>query len=269
MRVLLSSLAFVVSVLAQLRIEDVEDAYSSSTLIPRVIPKAFQQTCNSIGVNETLVPLVAEFHRDFEEPSANFVSSRTIGGSAPWTYEPTCLHNELYGRLCVYTSTSLFKGRGISLVAQPNEEKKALSAEALNVKQDQADEDLGVADETLLTEQRFVVQHVANKGQGLKATSTLHRGDEVYATRPVVLLPQTPMTNIKNSDKWVLMQIAVERLPRKTRDLFMSMKGHFGGDPYEDRINTNTFAARLGHASDIYWCAYPEAARINHDCRPK
>jgi len=269
MRVLLSSLVFAVSVVAQLKIEIIEDAYSSSTLIPRVIPKAFQQTCNSIGVNETLIPLVAGFHRDFNELSANFISSRTIGGSAPWTYEPTCVHNELYGRLCVYTSTSLFKGRGISLVAQPNEEKKALTAEALNIKQDQSDEDSGVADQTLLTVPRFVVQHVANKGQGLKATSTLHRGDEVYATRPVVLLPQTPMSNIRDPDKWVLMQIAVERLPTKTRNLFMSMKGHFGGDPYEDRINTNTFAARLGQASDIYWCAYPEAARINHDCRPK
>ncbi|KAL4784291.1 hypothetical protein BJX76DRAFT_327615 [Aspergillus varians] len=45
--------------------------------------------------------------------------------------------------------------------------------------------------------------------------------------------------------------------------------GHFGGDPIEDRLNTNAFGVDIGDGGMDHRALLTQTSRMNHDCRPK
>ncbi|KAF2099758.1 SET domain-containing protein [Rhizodiscina lignyota] len=245
----------------------VEQPYFGIATIPKVVPRAFQRSCQDIVFQPELYPVFEELHRPHSDPKhpLNFLSSWIVGGPRLWTYEPVCLHDPRVSTICVYTSTTFANGRGLSLVTSPEEERPCTKAEAFRGTSDSQEAEHGNVE---LAETRFRREHFPAKGVGIIATQSIHRGDVIYAKTPLTVQQQKAMLKLKQTDAHLLMQISVERLPKDSRDLFFTMKGQFGANPYWDRVNTNSFAARIGQGTEIYWTVYPEAARLNHDCRP-
>ena len=68
--------------------------------------------------------------------------------------------------------------------------------------------------------------------------------------------------------RFVVYGLAVARLPKDRRDAFMAQMGH----DIHDKINTNAFQF-FAHGADEqgtrHLGAYPDVAKLNHDCRPK
>lgn len=234
------------------------------TVIPRVVPRAFQRSCQDLTDQPQLFSELERFHRPSKRPThqVNFLSGWLIGGRRLWNYEPVCLHDAEVKSVCVFTSVGFSNGRGLSLVTSPAEE--ALASKADVFKRQTSDEHGNVE----VAESRFSTGYFPNKGVGISAKQSIHRGDVIYAKPPLTMMEQNAMQTLKKADRNLLMQIAVERLPKASRELFFSQKGHHGGNPYADRVNTNSFGGRIGEAESIYWNTYPEAARLNHDCRP-
>lgn len=62
---------------------------------------------------------------------------------------------------------------------------------------------------------------------------------------PVFIVMEDIFETFVGSDRRPFQTDAIKRLPEPTRKLFMDLCGHFGGDPVEDIINTNSFAVDL------------------------
>ena len=76
-------------------------------------------------------------------------------------------------------------------------------------------------------------------------------------------------TDLSDEDRLELQRLAVDKLPPKSRDLFLELHGHFGGDKVNDIINTNAFDIEVDSTQDSNYGVLPETSRMNHDCRPK
>lgn len=237
------------------------------TPIPKVIPRAFQWQCNVIITHRGLSSIVEEYHEPYTHDAAHFISGWTLGGPRIWNLEPVCMHDPRAGSICVYTSSWFANGRGLSLLSSPSD---ALLVEEIGIfKTGCTIPDIfgNQPGEQKLAETRFERRTIPGKGFGLVAKRTIQRGEVIYAKTPLTMVSETAMKKLgRRAHRNLLMQISVERLPPASRELFMEMEGHFGGNPYYDRINTNSFTNRVGSA--MYWNVYPESARLNHDCRP-
>lgn len=242
--------------------------FDGLTPIPKVVPRIFQNQCSIVITHPGFKAIAEEYGKPYVHEEANFLSGWLIGGPRIWNMEPVCLHDAKAGSNCVYTSTWFAGGRGLSLVTSPLEEILLLQAEVFKRAATNPDVVGDQHGDLNLAETRFKQRKIPGKGIGLVATQSIQRGDVIYAKTPLTIHSETAMKALRKPHRYLLMQISVERLPKASRELFFEMKGHFGGNKYSDRVNTNSFAGRLGQAFDVYWNVYPEGARLNHDCRP-
>ncbi|CZT53198.1 uncharacterized protein RSE6_14666 [Rhynchosporium secalis] len=177
----------------------------------------------------------------------------------PWTEEPQCLTDkETNEEFCVYTNAKFASGRGISFFTSPKIATKMISLPALT-------EPGLYAHVNNFTDPPWEVRNVVGRGNGLFATRTLYRGDEIVSNTPVgvyqsdAFFPDYPMG-------YKYLHKAVEQLPKKTRKIFLKMAAHNPGDPVMERVNTNSFAGEFEGVP--HFLLYPETAMMNHDCRP-
>ncbi|KAF2825201.1 SET domain-containing protein [Ophiobolus disseminans] len=177
----------------------------------------------------------------------------------PWTFWPECFSNEETTEpYCVFSDQSFAAGRGIFIVttkifAYAMLEKPAFSNPKL------------LEDVNKYRSPPFRQHEFPGKGRGLVANTTLHRGDRIFASTPI-LITDSDSYALPTSERLALLYRGVATLPFHTQADFWALLGHFNDDPVDDRINTNNFDVNID--SIPQQALFPEIAMLNHDCRP-
>lgn len=233
----------------------------STCVIPKIVPRAFQRTC-PLGPGRYWDPDDKSAPRDEAYSAAeDFVASGLLGKHRlNWSYEPFCLFSEeVEVSFCVHTSTEFAKGRGISFIGISEHINKATDMPLFQSPKyfEQSGEEYGVD----FTRTKFEHRPIRGRGNGVVSTSSLYPGDRISAFTPILAVHDIIMQTIdKSPDLHFLLRVAINRLPASSRKLFMDMHGHFGDDPYYDRLNTNAFTAPIGKAPSTFWALFPESA---------
>jgi hypothetical protein len=171
--------------------------------------------------------------------------------SHPWTREPKCITDkDTMETFCVYTSGRFANGRGISFFTTPSIAKRVEELPAF--KEQGIYEKANVFDDA-----PWEIRNIPGRGNGLFATRTLHRGDEIIVDTPVGVF-QSDAFFADYGIGYKYLHIAFDQLPKKTRDIFMRTAAHSPGDPLMERINTNAFAGDFEGAP--HFLMYPETA---------
>ncbi|KAF2463798.1 SET domain-containing protein [Lindgomyces ingoldianus] len=177
----------------------------------------------------------------------------------PWTFWPQCFSNENTKEpYCVFTSHDFAGGRGISIVTTSSDAYNILRKPAFS-----QPEILEYVND--LSNPPYVQHEFPIKGRGLVANKTLHRGDEIFSSTPL-LINNPDAYDLDEAERLQLAHTAIAQLPTKTRELFWALLDHFKGDPVDDRINTNAFELEI--FGNMRHGVFPEIAMLNHDCRP-
>ncbi|KAF2250134.1 SET domain-containing protein [Trematosphaeria pertusa] len=177
----------------------------------------------------------------------------------PWTFWPECYSNENTTEpVCVFTDQKFASGRGIYIVSTASLAYQMLKKPAFSRP--------GALDRINQHANPPYVQHeFPGKGRGLVANKTLHRGDQIFASTPLVIT--NPISyHLVEEERLRLAHRGVETLPPASQSLFWALLDHFKGDPVDDRINTNAFEIEVDGVGQ--YAVLPEIAMLNHDCRP-
>jgi hypothetical protein len=177
----------------------------------------------------------------------------------PWTFWPECYSNENTTEpVCVFTDQNFADGRGVFIVTTSSLAYQMLKKPAFA----QAD-----ALERINNHANppFETHEFPGKGRGLIANKTLNRGDQIFASTPLVITNPVSYQLIE-SERLRLAHRGVDSLPSESQTLFWALLDHFKGDPVDDRINTNAFEVEIDGVGQ--YAVLPEIAMMNHDCRP-
>ncbi|KAH7069627.1 hypothetical protein BKA63DRAFT_535816 [Paraphoma chrysanthemicola] len=177
----------------------------------------------------------------------------------PWTFWPECFTTEKTEEpYCVFSHEGFASGRGISILTQKAFAWAMLEKPAFTTPS--VLENINKFDNPPFEQHDF-----PGKGRGLVANKTLHRGDQIFASTPI-LITDTDSWSLDNAERLALLYRAVETLPSDSQSRFWALMGHFDDDPVDDRINTNNFDVTIDGISQQ--ALFPEIAMLNHDCRP-
>ena len=142
------------------------------------------------------------------------------------------------GRYCVYTDTQFWGGRGISLVTTAETFDTAV-LKALKRSYQHPEFITQVATDA------FEEHEIPGKGIGLVAKRILRRGELLISEPPSLLVHLNMRANVTDKKRMEMQRAAVNALPLRARSETLELMGHFGGDPIEDRLDTNSFAVTL------------------------
>jgi hypothetical protein len=152
-----------------------------------------------------------------------------------WSYDPMCIFSKsLEIDICVWTDMQFADGRGISIIATPE------SATAVAMNKIFRDPYLAKTANSIFTPP-YEIRHLLGRGFGLIANRTVQCGEQIFAHTPVLVAQAISETGLDDDDLFKLHRSAIKRLPERTRDLFLALHGHFGGDPIYDKFSTNAF----------------------------
>jgi hypothetical protein len=165
--------------------------------------------------------------------------SHDFDAQSSWTVKPRCLrqHNETE-RYCVYTDRTFASNRGISIVTNADHSPSILQLPAFT------NEGILVGSNSE-TDPRYEQRPIPGKGLGLVATRPIHRGEELFRSTPVLILEEDVYEGFQDDDRTSFYHTAIKQLPKAANKKFHDLMGHFGGDPVEDKINTNCFAIEM------------------------
>jgi hypothetical protein len=176
-----------------------------------------------------------------------------------WTGPHTCV-----GVYCVYANPSLQNGHGISLITTARIAQSVAHLPGLD--QPPNVDIQAVSKDTV----PYRMQSIPGKGMGLVATQPIRRGQRIMAFTPAVLAHLDITTKITSEEQQRLLDVAVEQLPKQTKELYLSQMGFAGGHHVADVMHTNSFGLNLGTEEQArHFGNFPEVSRFNHDCRPK
>lgn len=153
-----------------------------------------------------------------------------------WSVTPHCLQRQnATTKFCVYTDQAFASNRGISFFTNSNHASRIRKFEAFTptsvLKGANTDSD-----------PRYASIPIPGKGLGLVALRPIHRGEELFRSTPVLILEED---EYNETERLPYYHLATKQLPKQSKRMFDELKGHFGGDPVEDKINTNCFAVEL------------------------
>ncbi len=156
-----------------------------------------------------------------------------------WTVKPRCIphHNESE-KYCVYTDQTFASNRGISIFINADHSPGILQLPAFT-------NPSILAGSNAETDPRYEQRPIPGKGLGLVATRPIHRGEELFRSTPVLILEDDVYEGLLEKDRTPFYHIAIKQLPKVAKRMFHDLMGHFGGDPVEDKINTNCFAVEM------------------------
>jgi hypothetical protein len=172
----------------------------------------------------------------------------------PWSARPSCIQElNSTDKLCVFTSASFANNRGISIITTSDKANRILLLPIFSNPRSH----LHVQRERL--PKPYASRQLPGRGIGLVANRTLQRGEMIFASAAVIII-ERDIHSFKPSDRLPLTQLAVRRLPQKTQDMILQLWGHFGGDPVDDIINTNSFGVDVfeGSGEREYIIVVPE-----------
>ncbi|KAF2646373.1 SET domain-containing protein [Massarina eburnea CBS 473.64] len=193
----------------------------------------------------------------------------TTSDTFPWSINPTCVHailpsdeESLTGQhlgvrrhFCVYTNTYFNSGRGISLITTP-ETAAELTREVFQ------DYETSLSGTTT-----WVQREVEGKGKGLFANRRIEAGETLIMKSPVLFVSKEALSTPSRYRRHLLLETAVKQLPERTREMVMRLSRRGGEDEIEDVLNVNAVRVKVWEGSS-HLVVVPEAARINHACRP-
>jgi hypothetical protein len=229
--------------------------------IPYVVPRAFESKCDPMDqfISEDMIPTIPDPGSNFTVHPAQFMAAKYIKTIPDiWNLEPWCMFSfDLNKEICVYSSTAFGKNRGISIIAQMEEEQFITRATALRRQHTYAWPEYV----NPTTDMRVEKTPIAGKGLGVRAKQMLLRGDAAQSYTPVVAVQDSIMQMEKQPwERNLALKVAVQRLPTRSMRLFEELMGQFGGDAYYDRVNTNGFNAMIGDSGVFFWSVYPETS---------
>lgn len=209
---------------------------------------------DSAGVDlETHLP--SNIHRAANKPDQIRLSgSHHIADDLQWSHTPRCIREQnMTETFCVYTTQRFAHNRGISLWTTPEHSEVLLKLPAFT------NPDLlrGVNEEP---NPPYESRQLPGRGVGLIANRTLQKGDHIFSMTPVVMIEEGIFEIFAKNDRLPYLRRAVQRLPERTEKRFMDLCGHFGGDPVEDIVNTNSFAVDMWEDDEetAYNVVFPE-----------
>ncbi|KAI0125788.1 hypothetical protein BJ170DRAFT_447834 [Xylariales sp. AK1849] len=121
---------------------------------------------------------------------------------------------------------------------------------------------------THLSSSHFRMTQIPGKGVGMIAARTIHRGEQIVAARPVMLVHRQLIDELALEDQHRLLETAMDQLPPTRQQQFLAQAGEVGGHEIEDIMFTNSFQISLGQGYSQHFGNFPEVSRYNHDCRP-
>lgn len=229
--------------------------------IPYIIPRAFETTCDPIHqlISEEMSPTEVDKGARYTAHPSQFIATKYIRTTPDtWTHEPWCIYATTISKeICVYTSSAFAKGRGVSFVVQVEEEPFLSRAEAIrNQRSFDWPSYANPLDET-----RMEKVPIPGKGLGVRSKMILRRGDAAQSFTPVLAVQDSVMQiQTGHVEQNLAIMVGVHRLPESSRKKFVDLWGHFGGNPYYDKINTNAFNALIGKSTAYFWSVYPETS---------
>ncbi|CAA9966260.1 protein containing SET domain protein [Pyrenophora teres f. maculata] len=180
----------------------------------------------------------------------------------PWTFWPECFANEDTPEpFCLFSDQKFANGRGIFVVTtQP-------LAYAMRQKDAFTKPETALERSNKFQNPPFYQHEFPGKGRGLVANKTLHPGDQLFASTPI-LITDPDLYQLAEPERLALFHRGVATLPPATRKLFWKLMGRSGADDdqVDDRITTNNFEVIMDEVSQS--ALFPEIAMMNHDCRP-
>jgi hypothetical protein len=182
----------------------------------------------------------------------------------PWDSAPLCVATKEGVQLeyCIYSNSAFSHGRGLSVITNPS----IISSIALSVSKSALDNKLSPPNNSYL----FYETSLPGRGKGLISNHTFHKGDLILTSTPLFIVHEATLSTLPAESRLALLTHAISQLPLSSRPLFYTLAGHFGGDVTEDILLTNGFNAKFGSPgnAESHGIVVPEAARLNHDCRP-
>jgi hypothetical protein len=212
-------------------------------------------TSTTFGSTIAFAANVSQTSQTLEDARA--IASKTA--DFPWAYWPECFSAEGDEEpYCVFSHQAFASGRGIFILTT-----KPFAYAMLNKPAFTNPKVLAGINE--YDSPPFVQHEFPGKGRGLVANKTLHRGDKIFASTPI-LITDLDSYELSTSERLALLYRGVDTLPSESQKRFWELMGHFNGDPVEDRIHTNNFDVVIDGVNQQ--ALFPEIAMLNHDCRP-
>ena len=166
-----------------------------------------------------------------------------------WTLLPKCYSNiEMNEPVCLFSSNSFARGRGISILTTHDQASTFLSLPAFT-------DPHSLPDVNIQTQPPYEERSIAGRGRGLIANMTLHRGDRIFSYTPVLIIDSAAY-DLLEEQRLELSRDAVDQLPPNAKKEFRKLHGHFGTEAVDDRINTNSFDIEVEGTS--LFAVFPE-----------
>ncbi|KAK1829346.1 SET domain-containing protein [Podospora conica] len=228
-------------------------------------PKAHTILARSTCTNNPAGPLNPLPHQTTCPPAVD--DKTPPSKQKPWSFPPICvtsLDPAVTSKLCTFTVTTLRGGPGMSIITTPS-----VAAQLSATLQD--------PDVAWLEKQRqsrlasspphpYSVQEIPGKALGMVATRAIRAGETVLAELPVMIKIGDPGPWNRDAAVPVMIQ-AAKRLPAADQARLLQMARQ-GGDRFiiDDIFITNGFFVSV--AGVDHTGVFPEAARLNHNCKP-
>jgi hypothetical protein len=169
----------------------------------------------------------------------------------PWTHKRQCLEDEEnYQEYCVYTDANFAHGRGISFFTSREIAKRVESLPAFLQQ--------GIHDKAnRFDDTPWEIRNIPGRGNGLFATRTLYRGDEIIVATPVGVY-HSQAFSADRLTSYQYLRKTFDQMPNATREVILRTAVNEPGDPIMERINTNAFLGDFEGAP--HFLLYPETA---------
>ncbi|KAF2468943.1 SET domain-containing protein, partial [Lindgomyces ingoldianus] len=112
----------------------------------------------------------------------------------------------------------------------------------------------------------YEARQTLDRGIGLFAKTSITAGSAFMFNSPVVVVARGALSGLSHADRDRVFSKAIQQLPKDTRKLFLDLARSRRGNKIDDIFQTNSMGMELGGVRHLG--VVPEAARINHACRP-
>lgn len=178
------------------------------------------------------------------------------------------------GPYCVYSHKTFAAGRGLVLISD-GDSANALANLPIIVElaSPSAAQTLASTHTNMQTD-GVVTKEIPGKGRGFVATRRIHRGEQIMAYTPALIVQRGFFDDdgeVSRTDLLGVLRDAISRLPTATRVAFWKQLGQThqaGDDDIMDVIMNNSFNLPLTGSADTFIGNFPEVSMYNHDCRP-
>lgn len=247
--------------------EDV--CFSNALFAAQVATTAWQQCSPKNRVGET--------NNTTTRPSTERATSNEEAedsSSGGWSGPHACA-----GPYCVYAHDTFAGGRGIVIISE-GDAANALANLPIMVELAAASSSASAAvvGANINTQAHGVItKEIPGKGRGFVATRPIHRGEQIMAYTPALIVQRGFLDEegegdgrVSGAEQVRVLGDAVGRLPQATRVAFWKQLGpthQEGDDDVVDVVMNNSFNLPV-RGGGPFIGNFPEVSMYNHDCRP-